>query len=61
MKKWYAVQVDDYDAWDIGSHNKREAIKIANRYKKNHSYDGKKIKIAMIVNNNYCESEIIIR
>lgn len=27
MKKWYAVQVNGYDAWDNGSENFDEALK----------------------------------
>lgn len=48
MKKWYAVQNgDDFDC-GYGSHNKREAIKRANALKRNSSYDGQEIRIAVV-------------
>jgi hypothetical protein len=62
MKKFYAVQVGtNYDC-DNGSYNKKEAMKIANSYKKNSYYDGDEIRIAVCIND--CDDvieEIIVR
>lgn len=60
MKKWYAVQHGDNYEWDNGSSIKREAIKMANVIKRNHEFDGKEIRIA-IIENDTCVDEIIIR
>lgn len=62
MKKFYAVQNGDNYDWDYGSTVKREALKMANKTKRDHDYDGEEIRIAVIdCDAEYCTAEIIIR
>lgn len=62
MKKFYAVQVG-YDCdCGYGSTVKREAIKMANAFKRDHRYDGEEIRIAVCTtDSDYVFSEIIVR
>lgn len=47
-KVWYAVCIGDDVDHGTGSYNKKEAIKIANLYKKEECYKGDRIYIALV-------------
>jgi len=62
MKKFYAVQIGYDNDCGTGSTVKREAIKMANEYKRNPHYDGLQIRIAVCsTESDDVTEEIIIR
>ena len=62
MKKFYAVQAGDNFDCGTGSTVKREAIKMANAYKRDERYAGMEIRIAVCSeDSDYVTEEIIVR
>lgn len=62
MKKFYAVQIGCDNDCGTGSTVKREAIKMANAYKRIPRYDGEEIRIAVCsTESDDVTEEIIIR
>jgi len=49
VKPWYAVQKDNTDPWDYGSHNYDEAIKMLKQQGEG---------LIAVINDDFCEEEI---
>jgi len=60
-KKFYAVQIGNHDTdCGTGSTIKREAIKMANKYKRNPAYDGEMIRLAVCSTDDDFVTDIIV-